>query len=46
MGNDREPACVVTLNGRLPGRSFTILLHRMSPVVMWWTAPVPGDESP
>jgi hypothetical protein len=22
------------------------LLQCMSPVVMWWTAPAPGDESP
>ena len=22
------------------------LLHCMSPLLMWWTAPVPGDESP
>jgi hypothetical protein len=22
------------------------LLHRTAPLMMWWTAPAPGDESP
>ena len=26
--------------------TFSFLLHCVSQLLMWWTAPAPGDESP